>query len=453
MPNMTDHIASYSASFKYEDLPPEVLHKAKSHLIDALGCAIGAYTSEPAKIARRIAQMVYPCEMPATIIGSGQKSSLDLATFANGVMIRYLDFNDGFSGEGGGHPSENFGPCLTCADAIHASGKDFITASVLAYEIYCGLADRANLTPTAFEQTLNGSVSCAMGVSKLLGLSREQMVQAINLALAPNIALKQTRIGEVSMWKGCAMSNGARNAVFAVLLAKEGMTGPGPIFEGRYGLFNAVSGPFELDDLGGNGNPFRIMNANVKRYPLGQIAQTAIDAALKVRSQISSADEISQVHVGTYSRGIGTMAADAEKWLPKTRETADHSLPYVVAAALLWGPVEKRHFDDEYLHSPALLELIGKIKVDVDDEVEKMWPTAYANRVEVVTRSGKKYSELVEHHRGHNKNPLSNEEFEQKFDSLTRDLLLPAHRKELLSLLWNLEKVEDVSVIMELLKI
>ncbi len=453
MDNIAEYIAAYGASIKYDDIPQEVVHKVKGLLIDALGCAFGAYTSEPGEIARRIAGQVYQCNMPATILGSGQKSSLELATFANGVMIRYLDFNDGFASKGGGHPSDNFAPILTCADAIHAGGKGVIVASILAYEVFCRLADQYDVGYKGFDQCVTGVISCVMGASKVLGLSQEQMVHAINLAIAPNISLRQTRVGELSMWKGCAMANAARNAVFATLLAKEGMTGPSPIFEGRCGFFNAVTGPFQLEEFGGNGRPFRIMDILIKRYPCGQFSQTAIDAAIKLRPKISSIHAISEINIGTFAQGKRAMAGDTEKWHPKTRESADHSIPYVVAVALMYGTVEIRHFDNKYLFNSDLLDLVQKIRVEEAEECNSLYSDAMANRVEIVTKSGDKFSELVQYHRGHQKNPLTDEEIEQKFISLTRELLTPAQRKGLFSLVWNLEQVEDVSKVMQLLKI
>ncbi|MFC1965593.1 MmgE/PrpD family protein [Chloroflexota bacterium] len=453
MENIAEYMASYGASIKYEHIPQEVVHKVKGLLIDALGCAIGAYTSEPGEIARRIAGQVYQCNMPATVLGSGQKSSLELATFANGVMIRYLDFNDGFISKGGGHPSDNFAPVLTCADAIHAGGKEVIVASILAYEIFCRLADQYNDSDKGFDHSVNGVISSVMGASKVLGLSQEQMVHAINLAIAPNISLLQIRVGELSMWKGCALANAARNAVFAALLAKEGMTGPSPIFEGRYGFFNTVTEPFQLAEFGGNGRTFRIMDVLIKRYPCGQFAQTAIDAAIKLRSKISSNHEISEINIGTFARGKRAMAGDQEKWDPKTRESADHSIPYVVAVALMYGTVEIRHFDNEYLFNSDLLDLVHKIRVEETEECNSLYPDAMANRMEIVTKSGDKFSELVQYHRGHHKNPLTDDEIEQKFNSLTGDFLTPAKRKSLLSLVWDLEQVEDAGKIMQLLRI
>lgn len=452
MDKITSYLASYGSSITYEDLPPDVVHKAKGLLIDALGCGIGGYTSEPGKIARRMAEQVHPREMPATILGSGQKSSLELATFANGVMIRYLDFNDGFVSKSRGHPSDNFAAVLTGADAIHAGGKEMITASVLAYEVFCRLSDAFDSNPTCFDHAVTGVISSVMGASKILGLTREQMVEAINLAIAPNMSLLQTRAGELSMWKCCAFANAARNAVFATLLAKQGMTGPSPVFEGRYGFFNAITGPFQLEEFGGKGRPFRIMNVSIKRYPCGQHAQTAIDAALKVRSKVSTSDDIAEVRVGTFTAGKTVMAGDAEKWHPKTRETADHSIPYVVGVALLEnGPLEVRHFADEYLHNADFLRLIQKIKVDETEECNRLSPGASANRVELTTTSGKKYSELVQYHRGHHRNPLTDQEIEQKFDSLARDFMSPSRREELPGLLWKLEEVRDITEVMQLL--
>jgi len=447
--NIAEYLADYGTSIKYENFPPEIVHKVKGLLIDALGCALGAYTSTPGKIARQIAGKVYRCDMPATVLGSGQKSSPELATFANGVMIRYLDFNDGFAGKEVGHPSDNFAPVLTCADAIHAGGKEVIVASILAYEVFCRLADAFDLRDRGFDHSVIGAASCVMGASRVLGLSREQMVQAINLSVTSNITLGQTRVGDLSMWKGCAMANASRNAVFAALLAKEGMTGPSPVFEGRYGFIKAVTGPFQLEEFGGNGRPFRITDVMIKLYPCGQFSQTAIDAAIKLRPKISSINEISEINIGTFASGKKVMAGDTEKWHPKTRESADHSIPYVVAIALMYGSVEIKHFDDKYLFNPDLLDLVQKIKVEETEECDNLYPGAMANRVELITKSGKKFSELVQYHRGHQKNPLTDEEIEQKFTSLASDLLTPAQRKQVLSLVWNLEQVDDAGELMQ----
>jgi 2-methylcitrate dehydratase len=452
-PTLAETIAAYGASLAYEDIPAETVHKAKGLLIDSIGCALGAYASEPAKIARSMAARVRACDLPAGILGSSQLSSIDLATFANGVMVRYLDFNDGYQGKGGGHPSDNFAPVLTCADALRAGGREVILAAVLAYEIYCRLADEYEVYERGFDHCVNGVISSTMGAAKIIGLSKGEMVQALNLAITANISLAQTRIGEVSMWKGVAMGNAARNAVFAVMLAKEGMTGPSPVFEGRYGFFNSITEPFELKVLGGKGIPFRMMDAGLKRYACGNLAQTTIDAAIALRSQIPRLEEIERIRIEVCSRAQGVMAGDPEKWLPRTPESADHSMPYVVAIALLYGTVERSHFDEEYLADPQLRALMQQITVESTEECDKLLPDACATRMEIVTASGGTFSEVVKYHKGHFRNPLIDEEIEQKFTSLTKELLSPAQRKELLSLCWNLEEAADITRLFRLSRI
>jgi len=453
MDTVAENIADYCVSINYDDLSPDVVHRAKLLLIDALACGFGGYNSKPAEIARRIAAQVRQNHNPATIMGSVQKTSLDLATFANGVMIRFLDFNDSYFGKEGGHPSDNFAPILSCADSVHSSGREVIVASVLAYEVFNRIADRITLGPRGWDHAITGIISSVIGVSKIIGLPQEQVVEAINLVIAPYISLFQTRAGEISMWKGCALPNAARNAVFAALLAKEGMTGPSPIFEGKYGLFNVVTGPFQLEKFGGKDTPFRIMDTMVKQYPCGTFAQTAIDAAIKIRNKISSLDEIANINVGTFTLGKIGMGTDLELWHPQTRESADHSIPFVIAVSLMFGRLELKHFTDEYLHNPELLDLMEKITVEETEECNNLYPNATANRVEITTKSGKKFSELVPYHRGHSKNFLTDEEIENKFYSLGNGLLSKDRSEKLISRLWNLENVDDIGEIMKMTQI
>ena len=156
------------------------------------------------------------------------------------------------------------------------------------------------------------------------------------------------------------------------------------------------------------------MDAVIKGYPCGLFAQSAIDAALQLRSKISGPEEIAQINIGTFHLGKAVMAGDDEKWQPKTRESADHSMPYAVGVALMYGSADVDHFDEAYLQIPELLDLIRKITVEETEECNNFYPDALANRLELVTQSGEKFSELVEYHRGHHKNPMTDEEIEKK---------------------------------------
>jgi len=450
--SLAEYLASYGTSISYDDLPPQVIHKVKALLIDTFACGMAGYFSKPSEIARRIASGISECNLPASIIGIRQKSTPELATFANGVMIRYLDLNDGYISAGdraGGHPSDNFAPILSCADAVHAGGKEIITAVVLAYEIFCRFADCFAPASKGFDQAVIGVISAVLGASKILRLTQEQMVQAINLAVSSNISLGQIREGELSMWKGCSVANASKNAVFSALLAREGMTGPSSIFEGSSGFFKIISGPIQLKELGGKGRPFGIMDVMNKRYPCGMVAQTAVDAAIKLREKFSTVDDIAAVKISTTTSARNAMADNREKWRPSTRESADHSLPYVVAVALMHGSVKPKHFDDKYLHNPSLLELIQKISIKDTDECNRLFPEAVPNRIDLLMRTGENFSEMVLHHRGHPKNPLTDREIEDKFHSLVGDLIPLNQRAELLSLIWSLDDIDDSSVLMQ----
>ena len=451
MPTIVEQLSSYAAALRYEDLPREVVHQAKRLIIDTLGCALGGYAGEPSRIAREIAGMVTSAS-PATVIGSGQHTSAELATFANGVMIRFLDFNDGYTSTGeSGHPSDSIAVVLTVAEIMRCSGREVIVATVLAYEVFCRICDQADLKPLGFDHVTVGGMASTAAAARLLRLPERQIAEAFNLGIAPNIALYQTRIGNVSMWKGCAYANASRNAVFAALLAARGMTGPAPIFEGVGGYFKAVThAPFTLAALGGREHPFKIMECSIKRYPLGQYSQTVVQAALEARANIKSADEIAEVRIGTVSAAVRLMAGDPEKWAPATRETADHSMPYTVAVALIYGAVEERHFDDQYLRDPKILALAQRVKVEASEEADRHMPEAMRCDLKLVTKSGATHSAVVDYHKGHYKNPMSDAEVEAKFCGLALHVLEPAQTDRLLEALWNIETMADAGEIVRL---
>jgi 2-methylcitrate dehydratase len=454
---MMNTIAAYlsdcTTSLTFDELPAEVVHQAKRLLIDTLGCAIGGYPSAPSKIARALAQMV-SSHQPATVLGSGQQTSLELATFANGVMIRYLDFNDGYTAKESGHPSDAIAAVLSPAEVAHGDGKAVITAMVLAYEVFCRFCDAVSVRRRGFDHVTIGVMASTAAAAKALGLTREQTCEAFHLSIAANNALYQTRIGEVSLWKGCAFANASRNAVFAVQLASKGLTGPSPIFEGPGGFFSAISGePFTLESFGGQGGRFKILDCTIKRFPLGLYSQTVVAAALQVRQQLTKVEDIREVHIKTLQTAVNIMAGDTEKWHPTNRETADHSMPYTAAVALMYGTVEARHFSPEYWQDPRLVELVQKIQVSVSEEANQRAPEAMLSTVEVVTSTGQRLSAEVAYHRGHYKNPMSDQEVETKFRGLAQDSLTSRQIDSLLDRLWNLEQVADIGEVIRMVRI
>ncbi|MBC7779776.1 MAG: MmgE/PrpD family protein [Proteobacteria bacterium] len=451
MTTIVEQLSNYAAGLRFEDLPADVVHQAKRLIVDTVGCALGGYDSEPARIARDIAEAVTSTQ-PVTVMVSGRQSSPDLATFANGVAIRYLDFNDGYTSTGeSGHPSDSLAAVLAVGELMRRDGREAIVATVLAYEVFCRVCDVQDLKPLGFDHTTVGGLASAAAAARLFGFTPERIAQTLNLHVAPNVALYQTRIGNVSMWKGCAYANASRNAVFAAMLAARGMTGPSPVYEGVGGYFKAVTRtPFTLPALGGGDQPFKIMESSIKRFPLGQYSQTVVEAALQLRSHIGDPAGIAEIRIETVGTAIRLMADDPHKWEPETRESADHSMPYTVALAFLHGEVEQKHFDDRYLHDPAVRALTRLVKVNESDEANRRMPAAMLCEMTVVMRTGSTHHAAVEYHKGHHRNPMSEHEIEGKFRKLAGNTLPTARIDRLLECLWRLETVVDVGNVAQL---
>jgi len=269
----------------------------------------------------------------------------------------------------------------------------------------------------------------------------------VNLALNSHITMRQVRAGELSMWKGCSFANAGRNGVFSALLAREGMTGPSPIFEGEMGFFKQVSGPFQIntEDFGGRKGSFKIGETYLKYFPAEIHSQTAIWAALEARKEIDYLDMIVSVEIASHEAGYTILGKDPEKWAPATKETADHSLPYIVAMALLKGKIDNSSYAPKKFEDPKIIDFLKKVTVVEDKDLTATYPEAVANRVTVKLSSGKVISKQVNYHKGHPKNPMSDQDVEKKFRTLTKRQLSENQAKRALDILWTLEKVNDVS--------
>ncbi|CUQ65911.1 MmgE/PrpD family protein [Candidatus Nitrospira inopinata] len=457
-------LARYSRTFRYKSLPGEVIHEVKRRLLDSLACAIGAWQAPPCRIAREVARSVM-APGGATIWGTEHKTSPDLATFANGSLVRYFDFNDTYLSKEPAHPSDNIAAVLAAGEVVRASGERVIAAIALAYEVHCRLCDAAALRPRGWDHVTYGPFSSALGAAHVMGLSLAQTEQAVNLAGVANIALRQTRVGAISMWKACAFANAARNGVFAALLARQGMTGPAPIFEGEKGFMSLVSGVFELPMMAGEttsngeGAPFKILETYIKPAPVEYHAQTAVEAAVAVRSELVAAEghealaEIEDIEIGSYDVAIEIIGRDPEKWRPATRETADHSFPYCVAVALLDGKVTLRSFTPKRLSEPAVHELMQRVRVVPVSEFGGLYPHAMPSRITVKTKGGKVYCRQVDHPLGHPQRPLSDREIEQKFRRLTAGKMRRSQVERVIEAVWGLERLAEINDVMPFLRV
>ncbi len=448
---LAHQLAEYAHSLRYEDIPAPVVQEVKRRIIDSLGCAMGAIDSEPATIARRVSKWVDSNQGGATVIGTKHQTSPDLAAFANGILFRYLDFNDTYLSKEPAHPSDNIAAVLAAAESVKASGKDVITAIVLAYEIQCRLCDAASIRSRGWDHVTYGSFSTALACGKIFGLSVDQLVHAQGLAATPNNAMRQTRVGELSHWKGCAFANASRNGLFAALLAREGMTGPSEIFEGEMGFYKQISGEFQLAPLGGkNGQPFMFLNTYVKHFPAEYHSQSAIEAALELRPQIKSPDSIQSIHIDSFDAAVDIIAGFAEHWRPKSRETADHSMPYVVSAALVDGDITLESFTDQRISDPKLLEVVQKVTVSRHPEMNAGYPDGIPNRLTITLTDGTVLSKTISYPLGHCKNPMNDAQIEAKFRPLASRVFDERKIQQQLDVLWKFEETTSLSSVLAL---
>ncbi|MCB9767333.1 MAG: MmgE/PrpD family protein [Candidatus Omnitrophica bacterium] len=449
MSNIAEQMAAYAEQLKFEHLKPETVKEVKRRLLDSIACSLGANGNTPPEIAKRIAGAVN-CEPGSNVIGTGHASSPDMAAFANGTQFRYLDYNDTYLSLEPCHPSDNFAATLAIATWKSIGGKEFITASALAYEILCRLCDAKSIRLNNWDHVTYGNFSAALGASKLLGLNAEAMVHALGLVGTPNNALRQTRVGELSMWKGCAFANASRAGVFAAMLAAEGMTGPAPIFEGEKGFFDRVSGPFDLTLPGPGESPDMILGTYIKFWPAEYHSQTAIEIVLNKREEIGPAENIEEILIESFDAAVDIIGEEEEKWNPHSRETADHSMPYLVAVALMDGKVDLDSFTPERIADPELRALVHKVKIVRNDELSAKYPDGIPNIVTVTTKDGKKVSDRLDYAHGHPNNPLADEEIVEKLKRLGGPYLSEERMDSISEFVFDLENQQNLKTLAEM---
>lgn len=437
----TERLADYALATDYTRLSATTVHEAKRRLIDTIACAISAYSDPVCAMARNVARK-RPAEPSASVWGSEDRVAPEMAAFANGVMLRFMDVSDTYVGRSRGHPSDIMAGILAVADATKAGGPAVINALTLAYDVYCSFIDAIEINRRGWDQPVYGVISTAMGVSRLLGYDREMTMNAISLALAPNMALAQSRNGALSNWKGCAGANAARNGVFAAMLAEEGFTGPMAVFEGTGGLYD-VLGKFDwpLPDPKG---PHMIELTHIKTLPICFHGQASVSAALELRGRVPAL-EIAEVSIDTYDTAVLMMANDAIRWAPDTHETADHSLPYCVAIALLDGEVTAASFEQHRLSDPVVLELMKKIRVQATPDINALYPEAAPGRLKVKLKSGATHELEVRYAKGHARNALTDAELEAKYRRIFAESNRVKQGEAVLAAAWALEKSNNVN--------
>jgi 2-methylcitrate dehydratase len=452
MDQMLRSIVDYAGDADYGSLSADAVSRVVRHTADTVGCGAGGFDSGPARVARQMAIGVSG-PLVASVYGQPEKALVDAATFANVSANRNLDFNDfGLSG----HPSDMIAALFAMAEGTGATGPDVICAVHLAYEIATGLAEASPLSERGWDQGLYCSIAAAAAMASLLRLDAGETANAVSLALVPSIPLRATRSGELSEWKGSATAHALMTASFAARLAACGMSGPPDPFEGKDGLFDKALPPFKATFGASVPRPSAIERASLKRYPACFWGQTGIEAMLRLRARVDpglvQSVEVSTCHAAFWVVGGGRGDA-AEKWNPPTRETADHSLPYMLAVALLDGLIDDDSFSDQRRGDAAVRAMTRRIKVTEDPELSRRaGPDICPTQVTVTTADGHRLSEVCDIPRGHPDNPMTDTEVRDKFDGLVARVLPPAPSAELADRLWGLGDAASLEPIGRLLR-
>src|ERR1051325_5789662 len=453
---LAHQLAEYASVLRFEDLSNEVVHEVKRRVIDSLGCALGAWNEEPCVIARKVASE-FSATNGSTIIGTAHKAPPDWSAFATGCCIRYFDYNDTYLSKEPAHPSDNISAALAMAESLGCSGRAIIAAIALAYEVQCRLCDAASIRARGWDHPTYGDFSTALACANLMKLDREKTRHAVNIAGVACAAMRQARVGELSHWKGVAFANAARHGVYAALLARAGMTGPAPIFEGQMGfekqLGVSLGNVAEVFDksreaMPGKGPASMILKTSIKYWPAEYHSQSAIEAALFMRKQIGDIGGIESVMIESHDAAVDIIGSEPEKWKPETRETADHSLPYITAIALIDGEVTEKQFQPERFTDPAIWKFLEEVTVQRNEELSALYAKAVANILHVTLRDGRVLTKRVDYPLGNAKNPVSDADLIGKFNALVAPELGDSRAKAIVDLVWKLDEAANVDELM-----
>src|SRR5437773_4923275 len=443
---LAHQLADYACALQFEELSPEVIHEVKRRVIDSLGCALGAWNEEPCVIARKVASN-FAAKQGSTIIGTNHKAPPDWTAFANGCAIRYFDYNDTYLSKEPAHPSDNISAALAIAESVGTNGPELITAIALAYEVQCRFCDAASIRARGWDHVTYGAFSTALACAHLMKLDPEKTRHAVNIAGVVCAAMRQARAGELSHWKGVAFADAARRGAYSALLARAGMTGPAPIFEGQMGFEKQLG-----VSLGNVGDKFRaapsmILQTSIKYWPAEYHSQSAIEAVLALRKEVGDPAKIKQVIIESHDAAVDIIGSEPEKWKPKTRETADHSLPYITAIALIDGEVTDKQFEPQRFKDSEVWKFLENVKVERNAELSALYPDAVANIVHVDLADGRRLTRRVDYPLGNAKNRLKDSAVEGKFLGLVERIIGESRAKKITELVWKLDEAKNVDAL------
>lgn len=456
-------ISEFAVNLKFEDLPKEVVESVKRFIYDSVACAYGGYHTKDVNIIRDIYKDMGG-KGEATVIAFGEKIPAVNATLVNSLMIRALDFNDIYWKDDPSHPSDIIPAALSAGEIVGASMEEIITAIVLAYEFemrLCLFAKPGVRERKWHHATLTQFVSPIVA-GKMLGLTVDEMVNAIGINGSHNHTIGCPTAGKLTMMKNTVDPMAVQAGVFAALMAQKGFSGTEKVFEGKEGFMDAFVGwnaktetlnptemmgrdglskwSWDVDALIGNlGESYKVLECGMKAFPTEALTHTHISCTLNAMNKNNlTYKDIEEVRVTAFAQAYDILF-DPAKYRPESRETADHSLPYCLAAAIVDKKISTQSFSDEKLNDPRIFEVIDKIKGIASIEFEKMFPDKQPSKVVVITKDGNEYSEYMEYPKGDPREPMTIEDLDNKFAGLAKGILSPERQAAIKEMIFNCE--------------
>jgi 2-methylcitrate dehydratase len=451
---VTAKVSRWAAGVEYKHLSQDAVYQAKRFLLDSVGCALGGYQQHDVKIALDVLDEIAG-RGPATVIGTGNKIDVVSASLANALMIRCMDYNDIYWKQDPSHPSDIFPAALACCERAKSDGKELIVGLVLGHEFemrFCEAAIPGIRERGWHHATLTAFVSPIVA-GRALHLDWEQIQHAIGISASRHATLGAVTAGKLTMMKNTVDPMATQSGVLAALMAEKGYTGPEHVVDGKEGLIHCFGPDWKLDLLtDGLGESWRITQCGMKAFPTEALTHTPISATLDlVKQNDLKPDQVQQVQIRSLARAADILS-DPSKYDPRSKETADHSLPYVIAAALVDRQVTPAQFTMEKIMDPAIRAQLKKIEVVADPEIEKVFPALQRVIVNITTKDGRTFTQQLDYPKGDPRNPLADAEIEEKFAALAEGVLSKSAQQKLKDAIWNLEKVGSVSKLMGMMK-
>ncbi|MBI2861690.1 MAG: MmgE/PrpD family protein [Chloroflexi bacterium] len=461
---IAEEMADYALGLTFNDLSKEVVEQIHKLLLDTIAITIGGFTADASRAARRYVAEVGG-QPESTIVGNGVKTSCSNATLVNGIAARYLDQENAYSSIRPGwygfmqavKPFSIIPGMLALGERQGSSGRDIVAATFVAYELAGRLADAVIEDPPkgrGWHHSTPISVVAPIALGKLLGLDRDQLANAIGISACRSVIMNilDTHNEPNNMCKNIAENSAVLSGLSAVFLAREGFTGPTRIIEGEHGYIQTfMAGKCDMDELRKGGAKPKIFRILTKNHPADAHAQAAIAATLQLaREHGITAQAVERIKLSSYRWAIEHMG-NPSKIIPQNKESADHSLPYIVCRTIMDGEFTAKQYREEKIRDPQVVELIKKVSLEVDPDLDRRFPEALPMRVEITVKGGASYATQIDYPLGHPRNPMTHQDIENKFHQLAGDFMSRSQMDEIASTVYHLEEVDDIRTLMPLL--